>query len=417
MNENLLAIAARVFGVVVMIGYGILLLIQLVRFFSTATHGDFRLRRRAKGDWRVPLGAFVASRLFIALIVLLAAVFRGELSQLFGQWERYINRWDGPHYSSLIENGYVSVGDDKLFIVFFPLYPMLCQAFGFTGLSALTRALIVSNAACCLSAYLMYALVLEEGSERRARLATMLLMFNPVSFFMSMPYTESIFLATTIGAVLLARRRKFAGAVAVGVLAATARMAGLAVAAPVFWEMLNAERERRGRLEAKTIVLCVLKTLPMLLGTALYLGMNQRLFGNPLQFLEFQRENWNNQMVPLAETVRYVLINAIQYPRMIYRLGTWIPELIAILAVIALAAGTLKRQHPGDAAYLAIAFYLSMSLAWLLSGVRYATGLYAIYPMLALLPRKKKTGAAMVLISAALLAYMTVLGINIGYVL
>ena len=102
---------------------------------------------------------------------------------------------------------------------------------------------------------------------------------------------------------------------------------------------------------------------------------------------------------------------------MIYRLGTWIPELIAILAVIALAAGTLKRQHPGDAAYLAIAFYLSMSLAWLLSGVRYATGLYAIYPMLALLPRKKKTGAAMVLISAALLAYMTVLGINIGYVL
>ena len=45
------------------------------------------------------------------------------------------------------------------------------------------------------------------------------------------------------------------------------------------------------------------------------------------------------------------------------------------------------------------------------------TGLYAIYPMLALLPKRKNAGAAMLLISAALLAYMTVLGINIGYVL
>lgn len=417
MDKNLLAILARPFGVAVMIGYGILMGIQLVRFFFTASHGRRQMQRRARGDWQTPLIAFLASRFFIAMVVVIAAVFRGELSQMCVNLERYINRWDGPHYLSLIENGYVSTGEDRLFIVFFPLYPMLCRAFGFTGLSALARALIVSNAACCLSGYLMYALVLEEGSRSRARLATMLLMFNPVSFFMSMPYTESVFLATTIGAVLLARRRKFAAAVAVGVLAATARMAGLAVAAPVFWEMLNAERERRGRLEARTIAVCVLKTLPMLLGTALYLGMNQCLFGNPLQFLEFQRGNWNNQMVPLAETVRYVLINAVQYSNVIYRIGTWIPELIAILAVIVLAAVTLKRQHPGDAAYLAIAFYLSMSLAWLLSGVRYATGLYAVYPMLALLPRNRKAGAAMLLVSMALLAYMSVLGINIGYVL
>ena len=50
---------------------------------------------------------------------------------------------------------------------------------------------------------------------------------------------------------------------------------------------------------------------------------------------------------------------------------------------------TLKRQHPGDGAFLAIAFYLSVSLAWLISGVRYVTGLYAIYPMLALLPKER----------------------------
>lgn len=68
----------------------------------------------------------------------------------------------------------------------------------------------------------------------------------------------------------------------------------------------------------------------MLAGLAAYLILNYSLFGNPLQFLEFQRENWSNQMTLLSETVRYVLINAVQYPKMIYRISTWIPEIIAI---------------------------------------------------------------------------------------
>lgn len=417
MNESGLELFARIAGYVVLAVCACLLLAQLKRFFVTALRQPPRKCRAARGNWWMPLIAFLASRIFIAAVVLIAAAARGEMQSLFSNLQAYVNRWDGPHYVSLIENGYVTTGNDRLFVVFFPLYPMICRALGFTGLSALARALIVSNVAGCLSGYLLYALVLEEGSQPRAQLATALLMFNPVSFFMSMPYTESIFLTVTIAAVLLARRRKFALAVIMGAIAATARMVGLAVAAPVFWEMLNAKREEKDRLNAKDVFLCVARTLPMLAGLAAYLILNYSLFGNPLQFLEFQRENWSNQMTLLSETVRYVLINAVQYPKMIYRIGTWIPEIIAIVATIALSASTLKRQHPGDGAFLAIAFYLSVSLAWLISGVRYVTGLYAIYPMLALLPKRKNAGAAMLLISAALLAYMTVLGINIGYVL
>ena len=412
-----LEMIAKIAGYVVLAGYIALTLLQVWRFFRTSLQVPVKAHCAARGKWWIPLAAFVASRLFIALVVLIAAAIRGQLNSLFTYFESYINPWDGPHYISLIENGYVSEGDDRLFIVFFPLYPMICRALAFTGLSALNRALIVSNLFCCLDAYLMYQLVLDTGSEKRARLAVFLLMFNPVSFFMSMPYTESVFLATTMAAVLLARKRKFVGSVIMGALAATARMVGLAVAAPVFWEMLVARREKKESLSLKDVLLCAAKTLPMLLGLVAYLLLNYRLFGNPLQFLEFQRDNWNNEMTLLSETVRYVLINAISYHKLYYQIGTWIPEILAIVATIALAAVTYKRQHPGDAAFLAIAFYLSVSLAWLLSGVRYITGLYAIYPMLALLPKRKWGKAALMVIFMILLAYMSVIGINIGYVL
>ncbi len=408
---------ARILGILVFACYVILTLFQLKRFFTTSLCKPLRSVEAARGKWEIPFLAFAASRLFIVAVVLAAAAVMGETQSLLANWKSYINRWDGPHYIKLIENGYVSTGDDSLFIVFFPLYPMICRLFAWTGLSAFARALIVSNLACCANAYLLYALVLCEGSEERARLATILLMFNPVSFFMSMPYTESIFILFTISAVLLARKRKFIPAVIVGAFAATARMVGLAVAAPIFWEMLRAKREKSEHLKARDILLCVLQTLPMLLGIGAYLLLNQHLFGNPLEFMKVQSEHWGNRIVPLSETIRYVFINAVQYEKVIYRIGTWIPELIAIISAIVLSAVTLKKQHPGDAAFLAIALCLSVSISWLLSGVRYVTAFYAIYPMLALLPKRRRTGGIMVCISMLLLVYMTVLGINFGYVL
>ena len=155
MNESGLELFARIVGYVVLAVYACLLLAQLRRFFVTALRQSPRKCRAARGSWWMPLIAFLASRIFIAAVVLIAAAARGETQSLFSNFQAYVNRWDGPHYISLIENGYVTTGDDRLFVVFFPLYPMICRALGFTGLSALARALIVSNVAGCLSGYLL----------------------------------------------------------------------------------------------------------------------------------------------------------------------------------------------------------------------------------------------------------------------
>lgn len=38
---------------------------------------------------------------------------------------RQFSHWDSPHYIDIAENGYVNDGEQRLFIVFFPLYPFL----------------------------------------------------------------------------------------------------------------------------------------------------------------------------------------------------------------------------------------------------------------------------------------------------
>ena len=95
----------------------------------------------------------------------------------------------------------------------------------------------------------------------------------------------------------------------------------------------------------------------------------------------------------------------------------WIPQSLTLFGAIALMAATARRQHPGDAAYALVYFYMSVSPTWLLSGTRYVAAMYALYPTLALLLRGKRGFAVLFGIEIILLVWMTILGISIGYVL
>ena len=56
---------------------------------------------------------------------------------------------------------------------------------------------------------------------------------------------------------------------------------------------------------------------------------------------------------------------------------------------LALFWAVWRRAYPGDMGYGLIYFYVSVAPTWLLSGPRYLTALYAVYPALAVLLRKK----------------------------
>lgn len=364
-------------GRLIMAGFAALVVAELIRYFRTALVEP--LAPRAQPHDPLPwkrvlaevLAAFAASRLLVVLACFACHwIGTGSPADFFMYFEGRLRPWDADHYLGIIERWYVTEGDPRLHIVFLPLYPALGRGLRLlTGLSPFAAALIVSNAALVGCGFVMFRLAEGEGGAALGRRAMLLTLFCPMTYFYSIPYTESLFLLLTLLAALCARRRRF-----------------------------------------------MLAVLPVSLGLLLYLYGNWRLFGNPLQFMVFQRENWSQNLGTLANTFRYCLNNALDYDDHLYQLGVWRPQALLIAAVPALLAWRRKRESPADVAYLLAFFYVSFAPTWLLSGPRYLSAAYALYPLLARIPARKRGFAAMLAAECALLAFMTIVGLWLGKV-
>lgn len=424
-------------GIVVMCIYIVLIIQQLFRYFSTAIQWN-------DASWRTRIGKMDVSHSRVALFVLAAyflsrllilclaacfdvIVYSGTISGFFASLPHRLCRWDANHYLGIIRNWYVTEGDARLHLVFFPLFPLMGRILYWVGFSDIAAALIVSNGAFIGCGLAMFYLLDATYDRKTACRSVLLLMFNPLSCFYSMPYTESLFLFMTLLAVLMARKRKFVWALLFGALSANTRIVGIAVAIPIFWEMLRAawekhvayyrEAARRDGVFLVTALKCVLAVFPVLLGLGAYLYLNYSLHGNPFQFMIYQRENWSQQMGHPAYTIMYTLTNAISYRNPNYQLGTWIPQIVVILAVISLMAVRRKKQHPADAAYGLVYFWLSIMPTWLLSGTRYASAMYSLYPMIATIGKKRSSFMVIFITEILLLCYMSIMCLNVGYVL
>ena len=413
----------RWLGYLLMAGYIALTVAEVIRFFRTAFSepGEAPATMAAPAPLRrvaaEVLAAFLLSRMLV--IATCAAAYLIDRHTLSGFPDAFVSKllpWDAQHYLDIITNGYVTEGDARLFIVFFPLYPMICRCITFmTGFSAYGVATAVSNAALLGCGVVMYRLMEPEGGATLGRRAMLLMMFNPLTYFFSITYSESVFMLVTLLAVLFARRRRFAAALVLGALASSARLMGLATAVPLYWELLRAWRaahpEAKGADLAKGAALCALKTLPVGLGFVMYMSINWHLFGNATQFLVFQREHWYQHFGTLANTFHYSLMNSIFYDDHLYQLGVWRPQVALMIALPLLIWLSRRRERPGDTGYALVYHYAGFQPTWVISGSRYVAGIYALYPMMARLTKSRKGFAALLATECALLCYMTYLGL------
>src|ERR1700687_1708851 len=77
-------------------------------------------------DWSVAAMVLVikaAGLLFGALSLQVTSNERVTLTHLLSIW----NRWDGPQYLLIAQHGYAPIGDRRLALAFFPLYPWLLR--------------------------------------------------------------------------------------------------------------------------------------------------------------------------------------------------------------------------------------------------------------------------------------------------
>lgn len=140
-----------------------------------------------------------------------------------------LGRWDSVWFMAIASDGY----GDGAREAFFPLYPLIVRIAGAPFGSTLIGGALASTALLGVALVVLHRLVALDHGRAVARNAVLVTALFPMSFFFSAVYSESLFLALSIGAVYGARRERWAWAGALGLLAATTRSAGVLLLIPL----------------------------------------------------------------------------------------------------------------------------------------------------------------------------------------
>ncbi|TMK38669.1 MAG: hypothetical protein E6G56_13960 [Actinobacteria bacterium] len=201
-----------------------------------------RLSAEAREAVRTALGALVGTRLLVWGVGVVALLVWGNtnhgrtfdppgLTHGLGRVADVLvgpaARWDAAWYLSIADIGYTPhalFADGRS--AFFPLYPLLSSVLGsVTGIIA--AGVLVSMGAFAVALYLTHRLAALELGGQAPRLAVMATALFPMSFFFSAIYSESLYLALSLGAFWLARRGRWAPAAAAVALASATRSSGI----------------------------------------------------------------------------------------------------------------------------------------------------------------------------------------------
>jgi hypothetical protein len=233
------------------------------------------------------VSAFLVSRLLVLVAAVIAEGFIIRNSALTGGADgpilRSLTSWDGWYYLGIVRDGYHATPVSGAYrdVAFLPLFPLIVRILSapwpaFAGLVAV----IVANVASLVSLGLLRRLGELHLGRHRASVAASLMAIYPFGWAFAMAYTESLFLALTVGAFLAAERRhRVLAGVLLG-LATLCRFQGLVLVLPLAILMA---RQDGWRLRASLAWLALGPAA--LLGFMVYIGS---VTGSPTAYLDAQ---------------------------------------------------------------------------------------------------------------------------------
>ncbi|HET7677517.1 MAG TPA: mannosyltransferase family protein [Candidatus Limnocylindrales bacterium] len=182
----------------------------------------------------VLLAAFAAERLMVRN----PALTSGEQAPLL----RSLTSWDGWFYLGIVREGYHAAPVAGVYhdFAFLPLYPLLVRVLSWPWPEqAGLVAVLLSNVAFLVAMVLLYELGRTRMPAHRAARAATLMAIFPFGFVFAMAYTESLFLALTVGSFLAAERdRRVLAGLLLG-LACLTRIQGIVLVIPLAWLWLS----------------------------------------------------------------------------------------------------------------------------------------------------------------------------------
>lgn len=293
------------------------------------------------------------------------------LTRDYAGWKEIWNRWDAVHYLALAENGYVTEGDERFSIVFYPLYPWFVRVIGFVTCNYLTAAFIASGLASVAAALLLQRLARLDESRAVARNAVWFLLIFPTSYFLHIGYTESLFLALALGCVLAARMNRWWFAGLLGASACLTRVNGLLLMPVLAVEALSQFRVTR-RINWRWLGIAVVPV-----GFLAYLWLNYHVTGNFFAFSKIMEEHWYKKFTSPWLGIRDV------YWRLPGDVMEGQHELFYIVLGFVCIVWSWLRLRPSYAVWITCNWLLINSTSFILSVPRYMLTLFPVFILFA----------------------------------
>ena len=215
-----------------------------------------RQRLRALG---LLVGFGVVVTLGQYIVVYLLSRPQGDFLHSFHQ---LYYRSDVAHYMGIARHWYVNAGDERLRLVFLPLYPLAIRLTTWQG-DYFTGALIAAQVFSLALLPAAYELFRVDLDRRSAMACARVLFLLPGAAFLRVPMSESLFLLLTLLGVLFARKKRFLLAGLFTALSALTRSLGVLLLGLLLLEMLSAfldeyKKDKQGALRRVPVYLASL---------------------------------------------------------------------------------------------------------------------------------------------------------------
>ena len=330
--------------------------------------------------------------------------------------DTYLNnwmKWDACHYLGLAEKGYSGYIENgqPLFLVFFPLYPILISLVHKVISDIRLAALIVSTICFMVGCVYLYCLTAERYNKQIAYNAILLLGISPFSFYFGGIMTESTYFMCVAGCLYYIHKKNIVGIIVSGFLASLSRMQGIVLVIPlviVWWEYdkpIQQIREKKWLEALKDAKRLVLSTAGIVGGIGSYLLLNYKVSGNPLMFLTYEKEHWYQSSQYFGKTLGNIFgwaSGGLEDMNYEMKWSIWWPSLITFLIVMCLLIYGLNRHEEQYILYAAACTVMNYSLTWLMSACRYMTTVIPIFIILAECIEHHKKGERWVMIVSSL---------------
>lgn len=252
----------------------------------------------------------------------LAMVALGAHAHRRGLYGYLVATWDGKDFLGIASHGYahgVTSGTENS-VAFFPGYPLTLRALhNLTQLSVGTLSVAVSLTAGVTFAYGLARLV---GGGRLGLTLVAVASVSPLSIVLLMAYSEALFCALAVWALVAVQRRHWLTAGALIMLAGTVRQTAIALVLALAVAVIIA---RPGRIRERSAALAALALAPV--GAVGYLAWADRWTGVRRSWFHIEDNGWGSRI----DFGR-------QFARWAYRSLLYAPAVVDVVTVLLAAA-------------------------------------------------------------------------------